>query len=130
MSIVQIAPIKLNPWSTIARSIGNSLNRSISEQVENLSKEVNSVKADIEDLKEGREKDNAIICRNRILRFDDELRNNKKHTLEAFKNVMTDIKDYNTYCSSHKNFKNEITISAERHIEEVYENCWHNNSFL
>lgn len=77
LSVIQIVPIKINPWSWIAKKIGQGINGEVIE-------ELNSVKKDITLLKQMQEEDQAINSRVRILRFADEIYLNTKHSKEHF----------------------------------------------
>ena len=75
------------------------------------------------------EKD-AKDARIRILRFSDECRNKIEHSEEHFINVLDDIKTYTDYCETHPQFENGRTVSAEELIQEIYNKCLRENSFL
>lgn len=123
MTLVQISPIEINPWNWIARKIGGEINKGVIERVDNLSKE-------IRDLRKEFDEEEATLCRTRILRFNDELIYEKKHTKEHFDQVLTDITKYEAYCESHPEYKNNIaTLSIEK-IKKTYQNCMDKNSFL
>lgn len=123
MTLVQISPIEINPWNWIARKIGGEINKDVIERVDNLSK-------DISDLRKEFDEGEATLCRTRILRFNDELIYEKKHTKEHFDQVLTDITRYEAYCESHPKYKNNIaTLSIEK-IKKTYKNCMDKNSFL
>lgn len=123
LSIIQIVPIKINPWSWIAKKIGQGINGEVIE-------ELNSVKKDITLLKQMQEEDQAINSRVRILRFADEIYLNTKHSKEHFDQILSDITAYKTYCETHPDFKNEITVQAIKVIEKVYSKCLEHRSFL
>lgn len=120
---VEIAPIKINPiqW------LGDRLNSNLKKDLDNLTTDFNHFKDEV------RERD-AIAMRRRIIAFDDELRHdpNKKHTEEQFNQVMDDIRDYNVYCDHHPNFQkhNHKAKFAIQNINDVYDKCRNNNSFL
>jgi excinuclease UvrABC helicase subunit UvrB len=109
LSIVQISPIKINPWTKIARAIGKMLNADVMDVIE---------------------KGEATNKRYRILRFDDEIRHHTKHTFEHFNQILEDIDEYEKYCNSHPLFMNNKAGSAIKNIKEVYEKCRRENSFL
>jgi hypothetical protein len=109
LSIVQISPLKINPWTKIARVIGRALNAEIKEIIE-----------------EGE----ASNRRYRIFRFDDEVRHHTKHTEEHFNQILEDIDYYEKYCVSHPNFPNNKSVSAIKNIKSTYEKCRNENSFL
>lgn len=121
--LIQISPIKLNPWSWIFKKIGRAVNEELINKVDKLEKDVTK-------LREANEEQTAKDNRGHILRFGDELRLGIKHSKESFDNVLNTITDYDTYCREHPDFKNKIAEINERYISEVYEECLHNNTFL
>ena len=89
------------------------------------------LKKDIEELKENRERDNADAARNRILRFDDELRRHVDHSEEFFNQILDDVKLYKTYCALHeKTYQNSKATLAIAHIETCYRNCKDQDKFI
>lgn len=123
--IIQISPIKINPWSWIAKAIGKAINGEVIEKVDRLSK-------DVEMLKEDCDKREADQCRVRILRFNDELIHAKevRHTKEHFDQTLNDIAIYESYCQSHGRYKNHIADDAIDRIKRIYSECGDKGSFL
>lgn len=109
LTIIQLAPIKINPWSKIAKIIGRALNTEVMDKLN---------------------ESEATNCRYRILRFDDEIRHKVRHTEEHFNQIMEDIDDYERYCSGHPNYKNSKAVSAIENTRRTYEKCRRENSFL
>lgn len=119
MSLIEITPIKINPWTWL----GNILNRGIITKIEKVEKEVAEVKKEVGE-------SSAVTSRYRILRFDDELMHDVKHTKEHFDQILYDIDTYEKYCNEHPNFKNNLAVMAIVHITEVYQQCSRDNLFL
>lgn len=134
LSIIQIAPIKINPWSAIASAIGKALNGNIitkigevDNRVKDLDEKVDGVKEDISNLEvkvnnieaKNDERD-AIVARVRILRFCDEMQGDLLHSKDSFDQVLCDITNYNNYCSEHPDFKNKQTEATAEYIQQVY----------
>lgn len=109
LSLVQVSPIKINPWSFIAKHIGRALNKEIFDRL------------DLEA---------AITSRVRILRFNDELLRDEKHTKEAFDQVLSDIDVYEAYCASHPDFKNNRTKMSASYIIASYQEHLEKHDFL
>lgn len=109
LTVIQLAPIKVNPWSKIAKVIGRALNAEVMDKL---------VESE------------ATNARYRILRFDDEIRHKVKHTEEHFNQIMDDIDNYERYCNSHPNYKNSRAASAIENTRRTYEKCRQENSFL
>ena len=72
----------------------------------------------------------AKTARTNILRFGDEIRIGTRHSKESFDEILSDITEYESYCATHKDFKNNRTKSTEKIIIEVYEHCLRTDSFL
>ena len=109
LTIIQLAPIKVNPWSKIARAIGRAMNVEIMDKLN---------------------ESEATDARYRILRFDDEIRHHVKHTEEHFNQILGDIDEYERYCSAHPNYKNSKAVLAIENTRRTYERCRRENSFL
>ncbi len=119
MSLVEISPIKINPWSWI----GKVLNKDILRKLEKVEKDVAEVKREVGE-------SSAVTSRYRILRFDDEILHDIKHSKEHFDQILLDIDVYEKFCEEHPDFKNNLAVMAIKHIKSIYEKCSRENSFL
>lgn len=93
-------------------------------------KAIADLKKDIENLKESKEKDNADAARNRILRFDDELRRHMDHSEEFFVQIIDDTNFYEAYCESHAAYPNSRAVMAIKHIRDCYQHCKNEDKFI
>lgn len=109
LTVIQIAPVKVNPWSKIAKSIGRAMNVEIMDKLN---------------------ESEATDARYRIIRFDDEIRHHIKHTEEHFNQIMSDIDEYERYCSTHPNYKNSKAVLAIENVRLIYQKCRKENAFL
>lgn len=92
----------------------SALDKKVDERFTTLDKKIERVDSKAEEY-------NAVNCRVRILRFEDELQANQRHSKDAWDQVMSgDIDTYENYCSQHPEFKNNITISTIEHIKHGY----------
>lgn len=123
MTLIQVSPIQINPWSWLAAKIGGALNKELTDKVDNLERQLTSYEAK-------QDERNAIDCRTRILRFGDEVLYEVKHTKEHFEQILCDIDDYERYCAAHPEFKNNKTVYTTKRIKEVYEKLLKDNDFL
>ena len=78
------------------------------------------VKKSINKLGERIDENQAILARTHILRFDDELLNDIKHSKEYFSQTLQDIDVYEAFCVDHPNFKNSFATAAINHILKTY----------
>lgn len=120
---IEIAPIKINPLSHFLRWVGKKINGDIIDRLDSLEGKVNNIESSSDER-------NAISCRVRILQFGDEVRRGMKHSQENFDQVLSDIDDYERYCNSHPEFKNNKTVAAKEKILKVYSERMDNNDFL
>lgn len=123
LSLIQLSPIKFDPLTRIARSIGRAINGEVIAKVDKLSTDVQSLRSECEERE-------ANACRTRILRFSDEILHNVKHTKEHFDQVLIDIDTYEGYCGSHPNYKNNIACLAIDRIRATYQKCYEDGTFL
>lgn len=114
-----------------------SVKDSNKETIQRINEKIDEIKSSVDDIgdrlsghiRSDDERD-AIQCRTRIHRFNDELLHGDKHTKEHFDSILLDCTRYNCYCREHKEFSNEITIAAEKHIKCVYDRCLIEHSFM
>lgn len=83
-------------------------------------KELKGIKSAIETLSDKVDRNQAILARTHILRFDDELINGIDHSKEYFSQQLQDIDTYEAYCKLHPDFKNNYAVIASEHIKKVY----------
>lgn len=123
MSVVQIAPIEIKPWSALAKAIGRAVNADVL-------RELKSVKDDLSDHIRMDDERNADEHRARILQFNNELLRDIPHTKEEFIDVLADIDFYERYCRDHENYKNNRAVHAIANISRVYDDRLREHDFL
>lgn len=72
----------------------------------------------------------ATTCRYRILRFNDEILHDQKHTKEHFDQILDDITRYEQFCTDHPDYENNKAIMAIKNITKIYQECSANSTFL
>lgn len=123
MTILQITPVKVNPWTWLFRLIGRAINGEVLEKVEALS----------DDVKHNKEDDDeqwASLSRSHILRFGDELLHGVAHSKEHFDQILLDISKYEKYCDNHPEYLNNVAGATIKQIKRTYQKCLEENSFL
>ena len=123
--ILEVSPIKVNPWS----AIGKVINRPVLDKQVELEKKIDLMDGKIEDVKDRQEESEVKAARMRIQRFADELYSNVRHSKEHFDLILMDITQYNNYCNTHPGFVNEKTKVAQEIITDIYEKCLRDRSF-
>lgn len=130
LTLVQIVPVKLNPWTWIAKALGRAINGEVMEHIGVLDKKVDKLENDIEKAGAIDEQRDIEIRRVRILRFGEELLKDDRHTKEHFDQTLMDITRYERYCEKHPEFENNVTDLTIAHIKAVYQQCYEKHSFL
>lgn len=101
LTIVQITPIKLNPWSWL-------------KDFFSMPSKLNKIEKDVEQ--------NIIEeSRIRIIRFACDIRRGEEFDEESYSMIMEDIDVYTNYCRVHPNFRNGKCKMAIKLITEQYE---------
>lgn len=116
MTLVQIAPVKVNPWSWLARAIGRAINAEVIKKLDD------HITMDDRRCADGH--------RARILHFNNELLRDIGHTQEEFFEVLTEIDAYEDYCREHKDYPNNRAVLAIENIREVYKERLKKHDFL
>ena len=102
----------------------------VGEKLDIQRKEIDFLKKAFLRKNEEDEEREAKAARRRILRADDELRMDVKHSKDFFEDILRDIDFYETYCDTHTHFKNKCAESAIRNVVMCYDECKRKNSFL
>ena len=92
--------------------------------------DVTEIRKEIRMLDDKGDRREAVDCRVRILRFEDELQEMRRHSKDSFDQVMTDITTYDHYCDQHPEFKNSQTVATVEHIKKVYVERLDKHDFL
>ena len=106
LSLIEISPIKVNPWSALAKWLRRQLSLDTIE----------------EDLMDSR--------RTRIIRFDDELIEKREHRKDMFDAILVDCDKYEKFCKSHHGYVNSVADDSIHHIKEVYSELKREDAFL
>lgn len=91
---------------------------------------LDEVNRSLVELKKENSEDRVTNCRYRILRFDDEVRHDEKHSKEHFDQILEDITEYEIYCGSHPDYKNSKAVMAIANIKKIYQKCTDEKTFL
>lgn len=134
ITLIEIVPIKINPWKSLLRWIGNVVNaedrKSIQEIKDGLSKvndTIDEMKKEQEADKEERELDKANDKRWRILDFINSSRHGRTHTREEWNHTLSELAEYEKFCEE-KNIPNGVIDEGARYLRDLYqENCKTNN---
>lgn len=123
LTLIQIVPVKINPWSKLANCIGRALNKELIDKVDAIDKKVVS-------LEEKSDERNANSCRSQILRFGDEILHGVPHSKEHYDNILGIITEYENYCEDNPKYMNNVAVATIKHIKHMYQIHLEEDSFL
>ncbi|MBS6533635.1 MAG: hypothetical protein KH338_08395 [Oscillospiraceae bacterium] len=123
LTVIQLAPIKVNPWSAIAKAIGRAVNAEVLAELER-------TRIRLDDHIRTDDERAADMHRARILRFNQELIRQIPHTREEFIEVLTEIDRYQRFCREHPDYPNSRAVHAIANIGRVYDERLQKHDFL
>ena len=106
LSLIQIAPVKLNPWDRIFGWIGKKTQGEMRKQITDLQKQV----ADIW----------ISSHRQGILTFARECRADIDHDAEEWNHILSIADEYEVYCNTHA-VSNGVVKADTRYIRDLYQ---------
>lgn len=130
LSLIQVSPIKVNPWSAILGWFGKQINKDINETLEAVKTDIKILQNDVDTIRDESREIHAKDCRVRILRFADEIYLGQNHSHEHFKQILGDITHYEKYCDRHPEFENQIAVAAIAQIKDCYNERLKQHDFL
>lgn len=127
LSLVQISPIKINPWTALAEffrrifsALGRALNADVLAELEALKRGQQENREHLEAHIRIADERRADDHRAAILHFNVELIQGLPHTREDFIEILTDIDKYEDYCTNHPRYENNRAVCAIQNIKRVY----------
>ena len=123
MTLVQLVPIKINPWSWIAKTIGRAVNADVTAELE-------AIRTKIDKHVTMDDRRTADGHRARVLHFNNELLRDIDHTKEEFIEVLTEIDAYEEYCRDHPEYPNNRAVLAIENIRSNYKERLKLHDFL
>lgn len=130
MTFIQIAPIKVNPWSWLAKKVGGAINGEVLNEIADIKKEQIETQDKLEKHIQDDDERDANMHRQRILRFNIELMRGEDFTHECFTDMLLDIDEYEKFCDAHTGYKNNRAVMAIANIKRVYQDHEENGGFL
>ena len=123
LTLVQLAPVKINPWSGLARIIRNAIYGDVSKRLDAIAAKLDShINMDDRRTADGH--------RARVLHFNNELLRDISHTKEEFIEVLTEIDMYEKYCREHPDYPNNRAVLAIENIRDIYKERLQKHDFL
>ena len=130
MTLIQISPIKVNPWSALARALGKAINKDVLDGLAEVKADQKEARRILDDHIRVDDTRNADAHRARILQFNNELLRDIPHTREDFIEILEEIDFYERFCEEHKDYKNNRCTPAIANIGRVYDDRLRKHDFL
>ena len=121
-TIIQITPIKINPWSSLFQWIGKMVTNNACSKIDGLITKIDSLEADVAN----NEKDRI---RWEILNFANSCRNGRKHSRDEFQHIV-DLNDKYKKLLRRTNDSNGVFDIEYRYIQDLYAERLEKNDFL
>lgn len=129
-TLIEVSPIKLNPWKSLFGWIGRAFNGPVLTKLDGLERRMEKQEARMDKTEARAEEDKMETARIRILRFGDECKREVRHSEEHFNQVLEDIDKYESFCSGHPDYKNAKAVLTIAKIKECYAKRLENGDFL
>ena len=114
-AIIEVAPIKINPWSKVFRWVGNVM--------------LGEFKGEMQTFKREQEKKNANDMRWAIINFANSCRRGEQHSKDAWRHVLSQISEYEDYTEDH-NIINGVVDADSEYLRELYQERNRRNDFI
>lgn len=132
LTLVQITPLKINPWTALTRALGNAINRDVLDEIAEVKKQQRKTQEELAKHVQSDDERNADLHRARILQFNRELlrETEPSHTEEDFNEILYSIDCYEKYCTDHPEYQNNRAVHAIKNIERNYDERLEKRDFL
>lgn len=134
--IIQISPIKINPYSKFVKWIGDVACVSTREDINKLFDKIDRVEikqaetesklntsitilqTNLSNIEKVNKENEIKNIRRQILLFYEDLRSGEDKPLDSFHSILADIDEYKKYCEENPDFKNGYTTNAVEIIRQ------------
>lgn len=115
LCLIQISPIKLNPWSAIAKALGRAINGEMIGELKTVAARVDQNEID--------------RLRWEILEFSNSCQQGRRHTKEEFDHIIDMHQKYERILKRTDGQNGQVSL-AYTYIIELYHRCQQEHDFL
>ena len=130
LSLLEIAPIKVNPWRAIAKALGRAFNGEVLADLKSVQEAQRRTQNALDKHISDDDEDKAEGHRAAFLTFNTSLLRGELHTQEDFFDAFRHIDKYEAYCREHPGYKNNRATHAISNIGRVYDERLETRDFL
>ena len=113
--IVEVVPIKINPWSKLFHWVGNVM--------------LGEFKSEMLTFKREQEEKNANDMRWAIINFANSCRRGEQHSKDAWRHVLNQISEYEDFTKKH-NIINGVVDAESEYLHQLYKDRCIKNDFI
>ena len=122
LTLLQISPIKINPWTAILNWLGKQINKEVLDKIDLVEKRLDEHIQDSED--------NTLKARRvAILDFSSSIIRGVNYHREKFDFMINECDSYEKYCADNK-IKNGVADASIAEIRRIYQEHLRNADFL
>ena len=129
MSLIQIAPIKLDPWTAIISWLGSHLNKDVIDKMDSLEKRVKDVDDRLSDHINKSELEKLEKRRATILEFGSSVMRGINYHQEEFNFMIKECDFYEEYCNKN-GVANGVAKASISEIRRIYQEKLRSDDFL
>lgn len=126
---IQIAPIKINPWSRLFKWIGKLINSESNKKIDEVIKKVDLLKQELTEAQKSIDENEKDRIRWEILDFATSCRNGQQHTQDEFLHIITLNDKYRQLLAKTKETNGVFDVEYE-YIKNLYAEKQKTNDFL
>ena len=122
VSLVEIAPIKINPWTKFGKWFGGLINGDVMDKFNSLEEKVDNLDKGLESLRV----ESAV----KNTEFGDEIIHGSTYSKEHWAQILSDVDAYESYCDEHEHYVNNVAQATIAYIKKAYQKHLENDDFL
>lgn len=122
LTVIEITPLKLNPWGAIFAWIGKQLNKEVLEKIDRVETRLDT------HIRES-EKAELRVRRTTILDFSSSVIRGVNYHKEKFDFMISECDSYEAYCKEN-HIKNGVAEASIAEIRRIYQEHLRNGDFL
>lgn len=131
MTVIEITPIKVNPWSSFVRWVGRVFNGDVLKKLDTMEKVQQETRKRLDEHIRVDDERDATMHRQRILAFNADLMKGEDcYSHEYFVDILKDIDEYEKFCEAHEDYENSRAVMAIKNIKRVYEKHEKDGDFM
>lgn len=128
-SILQISPIKINPWTSVLYWIGGVFNKPVMAELENVKQDIQNVKSSVTEIKKINDRRWSERVRGEILEYARACQCGQLHTRSEWEQKIALIEEYDNYVKENE-LVNGKFVAAKEYLQETYQRRLKKNDFL